>query len=231
MPDSPARARELLAQIELFSGLAEAELEHLATSLRRRRFAKGQILFFRGDPGQTLYIIESGQVKIVLSSSEGREFSLALLGPMDFFGDLALLDGEPRSADAVAQDTCHLLLLEREDFLRFLEAHPQAAAKLLSVLSRRLRQNAEIVQDAAFLDIAARLARTLLRLTSGDDAGSGAPLPTKIRMTQTELASMIGATRESVNKWLRFYQRRGWIQYERGTITISRPDALRQRLA
>src|SRR5437764_14479100 len=123
------RARSLLAQIELFSGLTEPELEHLSASLRRRRFAKGQILFFRGDPGQSLYIIESGQVKIVLTSPEGREFSLALLGPADFFGDLALLDGEPRSADAVAQEACQLLLLEREDFLRFLEAHPKAAAR------------------------------------------------------------------------------------------------------
>jgi CRP/FNR family cyclic AMP-dependent transcriptional regulator len=219
-----------LVRIPLFAGLPPAELESLSSCLRRRRYTKGEVIFLQGDPGTSLYAIEGGRVKIAVASPEGKEFVLNLLGPGDFFGELALLDAEPRSADAVAQDPCLLLLLQREDFLRFLEAHPRASATLLAVLSRLLRRNAQIVQDAAFLDVPTRLARTILELgeTKGQAAEGG--LVVGSRLTQSDLAAMVGTTRESVNKWLRSYQRQGLIRYDRGIITVLRPRDLQDRI-
>ena len=126
----------------LFSELPDRQRDDLAGRLRRRRYARGEAVFIKGDEGNSLYIIESGRVHIKLTSEDGRESVLNSLGPGDFFGDLALFDGEPRSADAVAVEESHLVLLERRDFLRFLSDHPSAAVALLAVLSRRLRGNA-----------------------------------------------------------------------------------------
>jgi CRP/FNR family transcriptional regulator, cyclic AMP receptor protein len=225
IPDPTAA---ILSQTELFSGLTDQELADLARCLRRRRFPKGQMLFLRGDPGTSLYVVTSGQIRIAITSPDGQEMVLSILGPLDVFGDLALLDGQPRSADAVVHEPAELLILERGDFQRFLEGHPRAAITLLAIMARRLRHNAEIIQDAAFFDVPARLARVILRLAEApghaDDAGS-----THIRLTQVELAGMVGATRESVNKWLGFFRRRGAITYERGQITVLRADELRRR--
>src|SRR5581483_6556683 len=129
----------VLAHVPLFSGLAPSELETLGHSLRPRRYARGDIIFQQGDPGDTLYVIESGEVKVVLSSADGREAILTILGPGHFFGELSLLDSEPRSADVIAKEDCSLLALHRKDFQEFLGGHPHAAIKLLAVLSRRLR--------------------------------------------------------------------------------------------
>src|SRR5919109_3140640 len=128
-----------LAQGKLFAGLAAEDLVALAANLQRRRYGKGQFIFQQGDAGLSLYLVESGKVKIASFSSEGKGLVLNLFGPGDFFGELALLDGEPRSADAVAQEPCQLLLLQRDDFVRFVEARPRVATALLAALSRRLR--------------------------------------------------------------------------------------------
>jgi CRP/FNR family transcriptional regulator, cyclic AMP receptor protein len=217
----------VLARIPLLAELTAEELEELGACLRRRPYRKGEVIFVRGDPGTSLYLIETGRVKIVLTSPEGKEVVLARLGPADFFGDLALLDGDPRSADAVAQEGGQLLLLRREDFLRFVEARPAVAARLLAVLSRRLRRNAQLLQDAAFLDIPGRLARVILELAEAEGRPDGAGLVISSRLTQAELAGMVGATRESVNKWLRSYERRGLIRRQRGLISVLSPEGLR----
>lgn len=223
-------SRLVLARVTLFEGFSEEDLDHLAASLRRRRYAGGQVIFARGDPGASLYIVQEGTVKISLASPDGKEFVLAVLGPGEFFGELALLDDEPRSADAVAQEACQLLLLSRDDFTRFLETRPGVALRLLAVLSRRLRNADQMLQDAFFLDVPARLARVLLELaeTRGRPEGGGTAIAS--RLTQAELAGMVGATRESVNRWLGFYQRRGLIRYDRGLITVLRPEELRRRV-
>jgi CRP/FNR family cyclic AMP-dependent transcriptional regulator len=217
----------VLGQIPLFAELATEELDGLGACLRRRRYRKGEVVFLQGDPGTSLYIIETGRVRIALSSPEGKEVVLALLGPADFFGDLALLDGEPRSADAVAHEPSELLLLLRDDFLQFLGAHPRATAGLLAVLSRRLRRNTLLLQDAAFLDVPGRLARVILELAQAEGRPDGNGVVITSRLTQTELAGMVGATRESVNKWLRSYERRGLICCQRGHIGVASPDGLR----
>jgi CRP-like cAMP-binding protein len=170
-------------------------------------------------------------VKIGLSTPDGKELVIALLGRDEFFGDMALLDGEPRSADAIAKTDCQLLLLNREDFLSFLDTHPKVAANLLANLSRRLRLNTTMLQEAAFLDIPARVASALLQLA--EDDGRPAPDGSVVidsAMTQAELAGMVGATRESVNKWLRYYERQGLIHWAKGAVAILKPDDLRRRV-
>lgn len=218
-----------LAHVPLFAGLAPAELETLGHSLRPRRYARGDVIFQQGDPGDTFYIIESGEAKIVLSSSDGREAILALLGPGHFFGELSLLDGEPRSADVVAKEDCALLALHRDDFRAFLVRHPHAAEALLAVLSRRLRATDDLVHDAAFLDVAARLARLLLKLGESHGRMEARGLVLGIRLTQEDLASMVGSTRETVNKWLKSWQRQGLLEQRGGILTIVHPHELRKR--
>src|SRR5215210_7566178 len=146
-------ARSALAKVPLFAELRCEEFERLSADLRRRRYPKGAVIFWRGDPGSTLYIVESGWVKIVVTGQEGQEAVLAVLGPGKFFGDLALLDGRPRSADAVAAEECELWLLGRDALVRAIEAHPRLALALLAALAARLRYDVELLQDAAFLDV------------------------------------------------------------------------------
>ncbi len=217
-----------LARHALFAELSPADLRALSAHLRRRRCAKGQIIFAQADPGASLFVLESGFVKVVLASPDGKELVLNAFGPGDVFGELALLDGEPRSADAVAQEDCQLLVLQRDDFVRFLEERPRVAVSLLAVLSRKLRHTTQQVQDVAFLDVPTRLAKALLELAEAQ----GRPLAggRALRVTQSELAGMIGAARESVSRWLTFYEGQGLIRRGRGQVTVLRPEALRRRV-
>ena len=212
----------VLSKVPFFAGVPAEELEKLATSLQRRTVRAGKAVFRQDDPGSSLYVIESGVVKVQRTSPEGKEVILTILGPGDFFGELALLDGEPRSADAVAKEDTALLVLERDDFLAFLDKAPEVATKLLAALSRRLRRTDQLVQDAAFLDVPARLARALLQLSESPEAATG--------LTQSELAAMVGASRESVNRWLQFYRRRGLIESASGSIRVLQPDELRRHI-
>lgn len=212
----------VLAKVPFFSGVAPDHLETLARSLQRRTVRAGKAIFRQDDPGSSLYVIESGVVKVQRASPEGKEVILAILGPGDFFGELALLDGEPRSADAVAKEDTAVLVLERDDFIAFLDREPAVATKLLAALSRRLRRTDQLVQDAAFLDVPARLARALLQLAESPEATTG--------LTQSELAAMVGASRESVNRWLQFYRRRGLIESTSGAIRVLQPDELRRHI-
>ena len=153
-----------------------------------------------------------------------------LLGPGDEFGELALLDGEPRSADAVAVEASMLLLLDRDEFVRYLEVHPRLALQLLAILSQRLRRDAELIQDAVFLDVPARLARTLLRLAADDGSPGADSVRRTPRLIQSDLAGMVGTTRETLNKWLAMYEAQGVIRLEKGGIAVLQPDALRRRI-
>lgn len=218
----------LLAQIPMFEHLAQEDLTHLSGLLQQRRYSKGEVIFHQGDVGTALFIVRRGEVAIRLSSSEGKEVILALLGRGDAFGELALLDGEPRSTDAVARDETHLLSLHQEDFRRFLGERPQVAMGLLAVLSRMVRRVTQLVHDSAFLDARARLARVLLDLarSQGQPSSEGGVVIPKL--TQAELANLCGVTRESANKWLRFYTREGLLTSENGQITIVDLERLRR---
>ncbi len=221
---------DLLAGIPLFAGIARAHLETLAALLRRRRFAAGEVVFDEGDPGTALYILEAGQVKIRLMSPDGREVVLAVLRPHDFFGELALIDEQPRSADAVVRTASEVLVLNRDDFVRCAVAQPQIALNALAAVSRRLRRTDQIIADAVFLDVRTRLARLLLDLV-GQEPVQRTPdggIVLGPGLTQNDVAEMLGATRESINKWLRHYEDRGIVRRGRGRITIISLDALRR---
>ena len=232
MASSTRAEPELLAQVGLFADLTTAELVGLASLMRPRPYAKDEVIYLRGDPGTAFYVIASGKVKIALTSPDGKELILRRLGPGGFHGELALLDDEPRSADAVSTEASVLLVLQRDAFRQFLSEHPGIATKLLSTVSQYLRRNAELIQDATFLDVPARLARILLELASEPGAGDlpapGAIIPD--RMKQGELAALVGATRESINKWLGSFEKQGLISYDKGQITLLRPSGLKSRI-
>ncbi|HLW47389.1 MAG TPA: Crp/Fnr family transcriptional regulator [bacterium] len=221
---------ELLVRCPLFADLPASQLEKLAALLRRRRYRAGEPVFREGDPGTALYVVETGEVKVLLGGSEGKEVVLALLGPGEFFGELALLDGEPRSADAVATAAGELLVLPREDFLRFLREVPAVAVNLLASLSRRFRRTDRLVHDAAFSDVRTRVTRLLVELaeTRGKPGQGGVVIGP--RLTQGDLASMVGATRESINKCLRSYTAQGLVRHERGRLVLLNVDRLRAQL-
>ncbi|MBV9119972.1 MAG: Crp/Fnr family transcriptional regulator [Chloroflexi bacterium] len=217
------------AMIPLFDGLPQGDMDELRTRLRRRQLRAGQFAFAQGDPGGTLYIVETGGLKVALTTIDGREQVLGLLGPGDFCGELSLLDGEPHASDAIAREPTQLLTLLREDFLAVLNQRPSLAAHLLQNIVQRLRRNTQLAYDVAFLDVAGRLARVLLELARPAQAGeSRLELPSKV--TQTELAAMVGSTRESVNKWMGLFERSGIVRSEHGIIRILRPDRLRDRI-
>jgi CRP/FNR family cyclic AMP-dependent transcriptional regulator len=223
---------ELLAQVGLFADLTSDELVSLAALMRPRPYAKDEVIYLRGDPGTAFYVIASGKVKIALTSPDGKELILRRFSAGGFHGELALLDDEPRSADAIATEPSVLLVLQRDAFRSFLAEHPDVAIKLLGTVSQYLRRNADLIQDATFLDVPARLARILLELAGEPGATElpppGAVLPDK--MKQGELASLVGATRESINKWLGSFEKQGLISYDKGQITLLRPSGLKQRI-
>ncbi len=220
----------VLAQMPLFAGLAADELDELATLFRPRRYGKGEVVFREGDPGTAFYVVEAGEVKLTLVSLDGKEVMLALLGPGGFFGELSLLDGEPRSADATARVDSLLLILDREDFLRLVEGRPQLARGLLAALSRRLRRTTEMVHDAGFLDVPGRLARALLQVSEAPARPGPDGIVRSPQLTQVELAEMAGATRESINKWLGIYERLGLVERRKGLVTVLKPEELRRRI-
>jgi CRP/FNR family transcriptional regulator, cyclic AMP receptor protein len=219
-----------LSRVPLFAGLPEDKVATLETLTQRRSFRRGEVVFHKGDPGDTLYVIAQGQVKIVLPSDSGEEALLGVLDEGEFFGELSLIDEQPRSATIVATEQTETLVLRRDDFLKFVVSSPELAIDMLRVLSRRLRETDEFIEDAIFLDVPGRLAKKLLELAN--QYGRHTPIGTVIslRMTQQELATMVGATRESVNKHLRSYRSRGILEIDRQRIIILRPSELQRRI-
>ncbi len=219
-----------LGRIRLFAGIDPDAAEKLESRARRRSFRRGEVIFHKGDPGATLYIILSGQVKIVLPSEGGEEAVLGVLDEGEFFGELSLIDGRPRSATIMATLPTEAMVLHRDEFIAFVEANPRVAIDLLHTLCQRLRETDEFVEDAVFLDVPGRLAKKLLELAGEyGQTGTGGTM-IGLRITQQELATMVGATRESVNKHLRAYRARGIIEIDRQRITVLKPDDLRRRI-
>jgi len=221
---------QLLRKVPLFDTLDDDALEAISERVRRRRFRTGDIIFHKDDPGSTLHMLESGQVKVFVPTEDGKDMILAKLGPEQFFGELSLLDNKPRSASAQAADETVTLSLERADLFAFLREQPEIALRLLEVVATRLRQTDALLEDLAFLDIDGRLAKRLIQLgkTFGIPSPSGVTID--LRLTQEEIAGMIGATRESVAKRLGYYRRRGLISITNHRITILKPAELARRV-
>lgn len=215
-------AAEVLKRVPLFSDLSGAELARFAEVTREREYPKNSVILFEDDPGDALYIVSTGQVKVVLIGEDGREVILSVLGDGDFFGEMALIDDEPRSAHVIAMRDSQLLVLRREDFQVQLEAHPQIALKLLRVLVQRLRRADEKIGGLVLLDVNGRVAQLLLDLA----AESGGPRITR-RLTHHTIAQMIGSSRETVSRTMRDLVEKGCIEVSRREIVVKQPDMLR----
>ena len=211
---------KLRHKIPLFAGFGPSEFESLEKCLVRRRYPGGQALFHMGDESGSLYIIERGRVKITIPSSSGEELILAILGAGDFLGDLSLFDGKPRSATVQALEETDTLCLHREDLLALMRNRFDVVEKILEVLARRIRDTDVLLAEAHFLDITSRLAKKILEL--GDTFGirEGGQVRIGMKITQKDLASMIGATRESINKQLKALRDQGLVRVDGGTIEI-----------
>jgi CRP/FNR family transcriptional regulator/CRP/FNR family cyclic AMP-dependent transcriptional regulator len=205
-------------------------LRELAAAMRRRSFRPGEVIFHRDDPGQVLYIIREGKVKIYITSPEGQEVVLAVFGPGDYFGELALLDGQPRSASAVAIDPVESYALQRNDFITAVSHYPRIAIQVMNVLSRRLRQTDAMIEDLLFLDVHGRVAKKLLELAELHGVHTPEGVRIDLRLTQSDLAALVGASRESVNKVMGYFVDKRFISTEKRKITILRLADLRRRI-
>ena len=226
----PAEQGKTLAQVAIFAGLDADGLRELAGAARRRTFRAGEVIFHRDDPGQVLYVIRSGKVKIYITSQDGQEVALAVFGPGDYFGELALLDGQPRSASAVAIEPVETYALQRNDFINAVMHHPRIAVQVMNVLSRRLRQTDAMIEDLLFLDVHGRVAKKLLELAELHGARTPEGIRIELRLTQGELAAMVGASRESVNKVMGYFTDKRFITTDKYRITITRLADLRRRI-
>jgi CRP/FNR family transcriptional regulator, cyclic AMP receptor protein len=212
--------RAILQHHPLFGALGTALIDQLSAHATSKRIRRGTTIFSKGDPGSCLYAVFSGQVKITVPSGEGKDAVFNLIGPGQIFGEIALLDGGQRTADAVAARDCELLVIDRRDFIPLVQRQPEVAIKLIEILCGRLRNTSEQVEDVIFLDLPARLAKALLRLAGPAVANA------KIVITQSELGQIIGVSREATNRQLREWERSGWVKLEAGGIVMLQPDAL-----
>src|SRR6476659_10713563 len=225
-PSERTRDRlSLLRNHPLFQDLPGPVIEHLGSYMKTRKVARGATIFAKGDPGTGLMGVLTGSVKVSVASAEGKDIVLNIFREGEIFGEIALLDGRPRTADATAMSDCELIVIERREFVPFVSSQPDVMLKFIEILCSRLRRTSEQVQDITFLNLPTRLAKTLLQLTGGVQ---GSATPTKAAITQREISQMIGMSRESTNKQLRAWAKRGWIRLERGSVTVLKAEKLEE---
>jgi len=211
---------DILRKVPLFGQLAAPDLDRVAAISRERSYPRNSVILFEDDPGDALYVVADGQVKVVLIGEDGREVILSVMGPGEFFGEMALIDDEPRSAHVIAMEDSGLLVIRREDFQDLLTQTPGIALVLLRELSRRLRRVDEKVGSLVLLDVNGRVAQLLLELA--DEAGSDRITR---RLTHHTIAQMIGSSRETVSRTMREL-------VDKGSITVSRREIqIRDRAA
>ena len=218
-------ARHLLGSCVLFGGLNATERAAIAARARIRTYDAGAIVFTIGSAGDQMMALLSGSIRISVPSADGKELLLTIIQPGEVFGELAVLDGKERSADAVAETASTLAILERHDILAFFERNPAAWPKLVEVLCQRLRRTDQAFAEVALMQLPVRLAKTMLRLWNAQTGSSVAKTP-NIRFSQRELANMVGGTRESVNRCLRQWQRGGLVRISEGSIIVTNRPAL-----
>jgi CRP/FNR family transcriptional regulator, cyclic AMP receptor protein len=218
--------RALFTSHPVLSYLTTEELDHVLGFVTARRYEAGEVIFCKGDAGQSMMLIAAGKVKVSALGPDGREAVLAILGPGEILGEMAILDNKPRSADVTAMEACELLILHRRDFLPFLERNPAVAVRLIAMISERLRRTSELLEDRMLRNLPGRLAKALLDLGNCGDGpcSPGTRIPLAVR--QRVFASVLGTTRESLNKLLRAWQKEGLIRLERGSVVLERPDEL-----
>ena len=224
MKSTPLDKETLLRSHPFFRGLDDQIVERLIPHALTRKVKKGTLLFRKGDMGTNLYAVCAGAVRVSAPSDQGKDAVFNLIVPGEIFGEIAFLDGGPRTADATMIESGELMVIERRDFLPLLHDYPELASRLLEILCGRLRRTSEQVEDIVFLGLKARLAKTLLYLREH----SSAEHPQEIKVTQREISQLVGVSRESANKQLRSWQRQKWVRLGRGGLSILSPSALKK---
>jgi CRP-like cAMP-binding protein len=218
--------RDALLSSPFFQNMRPAEIDEIIGFAVDRRVSKGATIFSKGEPGSSLMAVLAGRVRIASVSAEGKEVTLNVIGPGEIFGEIALLDGKPRSADAVALEDTVLMVVERRQFLPFLLRHDGLMERMLIVLCDRLRRTSMALEELALFDLPARLARVLVNLSTE----YGRPVPDGLRidlkLSQRDLSTLVAGSRESVNKQLRIWRDDGVIDQQSGYLIVRRRDAL-----
>jgi CRP/FNR family transcriptional regulator, cyclic AMP receptor protein len=210
----------ILRETSLLGSVPAENLNALAAASRLRSYRRGQVVFTRSDPGDTVIVVVSGRVKVTVRSADGGELTLAVIHPGGLLGELGVVDGGPRSADAETLEECQLLLIPRDAIRDICARVPSAAQALTNSIAATLRRLTEATADLVFLDLPRRVAKILLSQPRGNDG------IIRFTMSQEELAHQAGSTRQSANAALRGFERRGWIQMHDRAVIVRQPDAL-----
>jgi len=220
---------EVLAKTGLFQGIDPEAAETAAAKFETLDVARGRIVFHDGEPGDSLYIVLDGKIKLGRKSPDGRENLVAILGPSDQFGELSLFDPGPRMSTATAVTDARLARMTKPQLRAWLAAHPEVAERLLHVIARRLRRTEHMLADLIFTDVPGRVAKALLQLAHRFGAMEGGNLRVTHDLTQEELAQFVGASRETVNKALADFAARGWLRLEGKSVVILDRERLVRR--
>ena len=209
--------QSVLRKHPYFADLEPEAFEQLCRYAKHTTLKRGTTIFSKGDPGTSVIAVISGTVKISISSPDGRNAILNLIGPGEVFGEMSVLSGQPRSADGTANTNCELFVIDRREFLPFVRSQPSLAMKFIELLCERVRSTSDQVEQVILRDLPGRLASALLRLSEKHNSERQGRT---IAITQQELSEMVGMTRESINKQLRAWANRGWVRLEHGAIVV-----------
>jgi len=223
--------RDLFRLHSFFGGLTDDETRELLKRALTKHIAAGEVVFHKDDPGDGLYGVLAGSILIVVASLEGKELILNMHGPGEFFGEIALLDGDGRSAAAVAREASQLFFLGRTEFLAFLRQRPEAMIRIIALLCARLRRATNLVEDSTFLNVSSRLAKQLIALIDGNGPRDATNSAATLRISQNELAGMLGVSREFVSKQLAIWREAGIVELGRRRLTVRDERALEQLIA
>jgi len=219
----PSSKLAVLRKHPIFCDLDSEAFDQLCRYAKHAALKRGATICSKGDPGNSLVAVISGTVKISVSSAEGRSAILNLIGPGEIFGEMSVLDGQPRSADATANTNCEIFIIDRREFLPFVRSQPALAMKFIELLCTRLRWTSDQVEQIILQNLPGRLASALIRLTEKHKLAPGGRT---IAVTQQEISEMVGMTRESINKQLRIWASRKWVRLEHGAIVVLNTEQL-----
>lgn len=220
---------EVLARAGIFQGVSPDAVAALVRQLEPVTFRRGEVAFVEGEPGDTLYIITAGKVKIGRKSADGRDSLITLMGPSDMFGELAIFDPGPRTSTVTALTEVKAVTMSRSVLRGWIADRPEIAEQLLRVLARRLRRTNDNLSDLIFTDVPGRVAKQLLYLAQRFGSRDGTALRVDHELTQEEIAQLVGSSRETVNKALSDFAQRGWIRVQGRSILIDNPERLAKR--
>ena len=221
--------QDILSRAGIFQGVDPVAVQHLIEQMETVRYPRGTTIFDEGEPGDRLYIITSGKIKLARHAPDGRENLLTVMGPSDMFGELSIFDPGPRTSSAVCVTEVTAATMNSEMLKQWVADHPSIAQQLLRVLARRLRRTNANLADLIFTDVPGRVAKTLLQLANRFGVQEGSALRENHDLTQEEIAQLVGASRETVNKALATFAHRGWIRLEGKSVLIVDTEHLARR--